>query len=44
MTIKRVAFRRGYNKGYNKEYNRGYSKECNKEDALKYIHLFRMVY
>ena len=40
MIIKSVAFRRGYNK----EYNREYSKECNKEDALKYIHLFRMVY
>ena len=38
--IKNVAFRREYNK----EYNREYSKECNKEDALKYIHLFRMVY
>ena len=36
MIIKNVAFRR--------EYNREYSKECNKEDALKYIHLFRMVY
>lgn len=40
MIIKNVAFRREYNK----EYNREYSKECNKEDALKYIHLFRMVY
>ena len=32
MIIKSLAFRRGYN------------KDCNKEDALKYIHLFRMVY
>ena len=41
---KNVAFRREYNKECSKEYNREYSKECNKEDALKYIHLFRMVY
>ena len=40
MIIKSVAFRRAYNNEYNGEY----SKECNKEDALKYIHLFRMVY
>ena len=40
MIIKNVAFRREYNKECSKEY----SKECNKEDALKYIHLFRMVY
>ena len=40
MIIKSLAYR----KEYNKEYNREYSKECNKEDALKYIHLFRMVY
>ena len=44
MIIKNAAFRRGYNKECSKEYNREYSKECNKEDALKYIHLFRMVY
>ena len=44
MIIKSVAFRREYNKECSKEYNREYSKECNKEDALKYIHLFRMVY